>query len=36
MEMGMGNVDDQADEVYNGILDEMGLEYLEQDPVTFN
>ena len=27
MEMGMGDVDEQADEVYNGILGEIGLEY---------
>jgi hypothetical protein len=30
MEMGMGeNVDEQADDVYNGILGEIGLEYIE-------
>lgn len=27
MEMGMGNVDEQADDIYNGILGEIGLEY---------
>ncbi len=28
MEMGMGaDVDEQADEIYNGILGEIGLEY---------
>ena len=30
--MGMENVDDQADEIYNGILGEIGLEYIENDP----
>ena len=34
MEMGMGNVDDEADEIYNGILGEIGIEYLENDPVS--
>jgi hypothetical protein len=29
MEMGMGDVDEQADDVYNGILGEIGLEYVE-------
>lgn len=33
MEMGMDNVDEQADDIYNGILDEMQLEYSEADPV---
>ena len=27
MEMGMDNVDEQADDIYNGILGEIGLEY---------
>ena len=27
MEMGMDNVDEQADDVYNGILGEIGLDY---------
>ena len=27
MEMGMDNVDDQAEDIYNGILGEIGLEY---------
>lgn len=31
--MGMDNVDEQADDVYNGILGEIGLEYSEMDPV---
>lgn len=35
MDMGMDNVDEQADEVYSGILGEIGLEYLESDPVRF-
>jgi hypothetical protein len=34
MDMGMNNVDDEADEVYNGILGEIGVEYLEADPVS--
>lgn len=33
MEMGMDNVDEQADDVYNGILGEIGLEYQMQDGV---
>ena len=33
MDMGMENVDEQADDVYNGILGEIGLEYVEADPV---
>ena len=34
MEMGQSaEVDDQADEIYNGILGEIGLEYQIQDPV---
>ena len=34
MDMAMGNadMDEQADDVYNGILGEIGLEYIEQDP----
>jgi hypothetical protein len=34
MEMGMGDVEEQADDVYNGILGEIGLEYNEMDPVS--
>ena len=34
MEMGMGDVEDEADDVYNGILGEIGLEYTEADPVS--
>jgi hypothetical protein len=35
MDMGMGeNVDEQADDIYNGILGEIGLEYMENDPVS--
>ncbi len=33
MDMGMDNVDEEADDVYNGILGEIGLEYSEKDPV---
>ena len=33
MDMGMDNVDEQADDIYNGILGEIGLEYEIQDPV---
>ncbi len=29
------NVDEQADEIYNGILGEIGLEYEMADPVSF-
>ena len=32
MEMGMDNVDEQADDIYNGILGEIGLEYQMADP----
>ena len=32
MEMGMGDVDEQADDIYNGILGEIGLEYQIADP----
>ena len=32
MEMGMDNVDEQADDIYNGILGEIGLEYQIADP----
>ena len=34
MDMAMGNadMDEQADDVYNGILGEIGLEYMESDP----
>ena len=34
MEMGMDNVDDQADDIYNGILGEIGLEYQVNDPAV--
>ena len=34
MEMGQGDVDEQADDIYNGILGEIGLEYSEADPVN--
>lgn len=34
MEMGTDNVDEEADDIYNGILGEIGLEYEMQDPVT--
>lgn len=27
MDMGMGNVEEEADDIYNGILGEIGLEY---------
>jgi hypothetical protein len=27
MDMGLGNVEEEADEVYNNILGEIGLEY---------
>ena len=30
MEMNMGDVDEQADDIYNGILGEIGLEYQEK------
>lgn len=33
MEMGMDNVDEEADNIYEGILGEIGLEYQIQDPV---
>ena len=32
MDMGLDNVDEQADEIYNGILGEIGLDYQIQDP----
>jgi division protein CdvB (Snf7/Vps24/ESCRT-III family) len=32
MDMAQGNVDEQADDVYNGILGEIGLEYQIADP----
>ena len=32
MDMGLDNVDEQADDVYNGILGEIGLEYQIADP----
>ena len=32
--MGTENVDEQADDIYNGILGEIGLEYIENDPVS--
>ena len=31
MEMGMDNVDEQADDIYNGIMGDIGLEYQIQD-----
>lgn len=31
--MGMDNVDEEADDIYNGILGEIGLEYEIADPV---
>ena len=34
MEMGMDSVEDQADDVYNGILGEIGLEYQVNDPAV--
>ncbi len=33
MEMGMGDVEEEADDIYNGILGEIGLEYSVDDPV---
>jgi hypothetical protein len=33
MEMGMDNVEEQADDVYNNILGEIGLEYQITDSV---
>ena len=32
MDMGMADVDEQADEIYNGILGEIGLDYQIADP----
>lgn len=32
MDMAMGDVDEQADDIYNGILGEIGLEYQIADP----
>ena len=32
MDMGQGNMDEEADDVYNGILGEIGLEYQIADP----
>ncbi len=32
MDMGLGNVDEEADDVYNNILGEIGLEYEIADP----
>ena len=34
MDMGLDNVDEQADDVYNGILGEIGLEYQIADPTV--
>ena len=31
----MEDVDEQADDIYNGILGEIGLEYVENDPVSY-
>ena len=36
MDMNMGDVDEQADEVYEGILGEIGLEYKEGDAVRLS
>ena len=33
MEMGQDNVDEEADDIYNGILGEIGLEYQMEGPV---
>lgn len=33
MEMNGENVDEQADDVYNGILGEIGIDYTLADPV---
>ena len=35
MDMNAENVDEQADDIYQGILGEIGLEYQVADPVTF-
>ena len=32
MDMGLGNVDEEADDIYNNILGEIGLEYEIADP----
>ena len=32
--MGMDNVEEEADDIYTGILGEIGLEYMESDPVS--
>ena len=34
MDMGLDNVDEQADDIYNGILGEIGLEYQIADPTV--
>ena len=34
MDMGMENVDEQADDIYEGILGEIGLEYQVNDAVS--
>jgi hypothetical protein len=36
MDMGMENVDEQADDIYEGILGEIGLEYQVNDTVSIN
>lgn len=36
MEMGTENVDEQADDIYNGILGEIGLEYEMSETVSLN
>ena len=36
MDMNADNVDEQADDVYSGILGEIGLEYTITDPVSIN
>lgn len=34
MSMGMDNVDEEADSLYENILGEIGLEYSLEDPVS--
>ena len=36
MNMGMDNVDEEADTLYENILGEIGLEYSLEDPVRLN
>ena len=33
--MAQGDVEEEADNVYESILGEIGLEYIENDPVSF-